>query len=111
MRQTMRLLIKLLTSIILIIATIWFVTTQPLFIHPDKHTTPAIQVSASQLQDTVRTLSSGTMGLPARLGEEASLLPTVNWLEQKLSQYGKPYRQAYKVGDQTFYNLLIDFGP
>ena len=103
----MKSLLRIVLAIILLLGIAWFVTTQPLFDasrSPDSHVT----VDANLLKSHVVTLAEK---LPARGGFEKSLKPTQEWIEQQIQSFGKITHQSYKVGDETFYNILMDFGP
>lgn len=97
---------KIILALILLLLTVWFVTTQPLFINPERVNTPA--VNPEILESHVVMLSQT---LPAREGTEKSLKPTLNWIEQQIKPFGNSYRQSYKVDNENFHNILLDFGP
>lgn len=87
----------------------WFAGSQPLLSTPEKVSTP--DVSAQRLETNVRYLSEK---LPNRLGTENNLNPTVDWIEKKLEPYSskpneKSYRQSYKVENETFHNIFMEF--
>ncbi len=102
----MRSLRNIILAIILLLVSIWFVTTQPMFISAKSVSTP--NVDPQLLKSHVVMLSET---LPARGGSEKNLNPTVEWIEQQIQPFGKSTRQSYKVNDETFYNILLDFGP
>ncbi|MCL4110441.1 UNVERIFIED_CONTAM: hypothetical protein GTU68_022323 [Idotea baltica] len=88
---------------------IWFVGSQPLLFTPEKVSSP--EVSSKSLEENVRLLSET---LPKRLGTENNLNPTVQWIEKKLKPFAnkphqKSYRQSYKVENETFHNIFIEF--
>lgn len=102
----MKTLIRLLAGFSLLLLIVWFLVTQPILFKPVLTTTP--EVSAGILESHVRTLSEV---LPRRSGNQTSLEPTVYWIEEQLKPYGNSYRQSYKVEEETFHNIFIDFGP
>ena len=98
---------NLLIALILLLGVAWFITTQPLF-NVSKPVSYKGAVDPNLLKSHVVMLSEK---LPARGGFEKSLNPTVEWIEQQIQLFGKSTRQSYKVGDETFYNILLDFNP
>ena len=102
----MKILRNIILAIFLLAVSAWFVTTQPILVSAKSISTP--NVDPQLLKSHVVMLSET---LPARGGFEKSLNPTVEWIEQQLQPFGKSTRQSYKNNDETFYNILIDFGP
>lgn len=105
----MKLLIQFLSTLILIVVVIWFAGSQPILFAPQKVDTP--EVSSKRLEANVRFLSEV---LPKRLGTENNLNPTVHWIEKKLAPFAskpheKSYRQSYKVEDENFHNIFMEF--
>ena len=102
----MKVLRRFFFAILLLLGTVWFVTTQPVLVSAKSASTA--DVDPQLLKSHVVMLSET---LPARGGFEKSLNPTLEWIEQKIQPFGKSIRQSYKVGDETFYNILLDFAP
>ncbi len=102
----MKILRKLILAIILLVMSAWFVTTQPMFISAKSTSTP--DVDPQLLKSHVVMLSET---LPSRGGFEKSLNPTIEWIEQQIQPFGNSTRQSYKVNNETFFNILLDFGP
>lgn len=107
----MKIFMEVLLALLLIIAGLVFLVSQPLLSSPVKQNSP--EVSAKQLEKNVRFLSEV---LPSRLGNEALLTPTVLWIEQQLKPFAtttedKSYRQSYKVENENFHNILMNFSP
>lgn len=99
-------LLNIVLASLLLIATIWFISTQPLLFVSDKIAMP--DVSPQVLESQVRHLSEV---LPAREGFEKNLNPTLEWIEKQIKPYGESYRQSYQANNQTFHNIIIEFGP
>lgn len=106
MKNIIRGLLNLILALLLLFTCIWFIATQPLFFVSDKMAMP--DVNPQVLETHVHTLSEV---LPARVGIEENLKPTINWIEQQVKPYAKSYRQSYQVDEQNFYNIIMDFGP
>lgn len=102
----MRLIFRIVLALLLFLATIWFVTSQPLFLKPAKVSTP--NVSAKTLESNVRFLSESA---PSRLGKEVNLQPTIVWIEQQLKAYGNTTLQSYRSNSENFHNIILEFGP
>ncbi|HIE54976.1 MAG TPA: M28 family peptidase [Chromatiaceae bacterium] len=104
--RIIRVIFSLAAALIFLLGVVWFVGSQPLFLTPGAVEVPS--VSPRKLESHVRMLSET---LPARIGREENLKPTVHWIEQQLKPYGKTQRQTYVVGGEKFHNILLDFGP
>ncbi len=102
----MKTLLRILLGLCLLVVTVWFLVTQPIFFKTPKSDSP--EVDAATLESHVRTLSEV---LPKRIGKESNLEITSKWIEEQLVPYGKSYRQSYKVNDKNFHNILINFEP
>ena len=102
----MKALRNIILVITLLLVSAWFTITQPVFISANSVSTP--DVDPLLLKSHVVMLSET---LPARGGFEKSLNPTMEWIEQQIQIFGKSTRQSYKVNDETFYNILLDFDP
>ncbi len=100
-----RIFISSLLILVLLLVALWFLVTQPLFFKADRVAVPV--VNPEVLESHVRMLSEI---LPARVGIEEALLPTVSWIEKQLAPYGKTSRQSYEVSGEKFYNILMKFG-
>lgn len=96
------------SALLLVLFSLWFTVTQPVWVS-DK-TTQSAQPAADPetLRSHVVMLSET---LPARVGMEKQLQPTVDWLEKQLSQYGDVQFQTYEAEKQQFHNLILEFGP
>ena len=85
----MSLAIRVPLILILFLAGIWFVISQPLYKSSEKVSSP--EVSAQRLETYVRHLSEQ---LPSRLGAEANLNPIVEWIEKQLEPFAnKPHEK------------------
>jgi len=102
----MKTLRNIILAVILLAVSVWFVTTQPMLVSAKSVSTP--NVDPQLLKSHVVMLSET---LPSRGGFEKNLNPTVEWIEQQIQPFGKSRRQSYQVNDETFYNILLDFGP
>jgi len=110
MKKITHWLFEILLALILLFTTLWFIATQPLFFVDDSQTMP--DVSPKILASHVHQLSKV---LPARLCFEKSLTPTLLWIESQLKPFEnngrKSYRQSYQADEQTFHNIILEFGP
>lgn len=110
MTKITRWLFEIFLALILLFTTLWFIATQPLFYVDEMQTIP--DVSSKVLASHVHQLSEV---LPARFSFEESLTPTINWIESQLKPFEtesrKSYRQSYQADDQTFHNIILNFGP
>ncbi len=102
----MKILKNIILALLLLIIVIWFITTQPVLVTANSVNTPS--VDPQLLKSHVIMLSEK---LPARGGFEERLNPTLEWIEQQIKPFGKSTRQSYKVKDESFHNILLDFGP
>lgn len=102
----MRTLFSLAVASIIFLGVVWYIGSQPLLSIPGSVEVPS--VNPRKLESHVHMLSET---LPARMGREESLKPSVNWIEQQLKPYGKTQRQTYVLDDEKFHNILLDFGP
>ncbi len=100
--------------VFLLMLGLWFTVTQPVWVSNEasnekvemlQHYTP---LKPENLRSHVVTLSET---LPSRMGIEELLQPTVKWIEQELGQYGSTRRQSYQVDNETFHNIILEFGP
>ena len=106
MRKIIKRLLEFFAALLLLLLVIWFVLTQPIGFFDSKVSTP--KADPKKLQNDVEMLSQT---LPPRLPDEASLEPTVKWIESQLQAYGMPQRQTYTADEQSFHNLILQFGP
>lgn len=103
----MKIAIKMVVLIIILLLATWFLVTQPLLFFSSYKNNPNIHVDSDLLKSHVTELSHN---LPARIGIEQKLIPTIEWIEKQLKPFGNSYRQSFKVKDSSFHNILIDFG-
>ena len=101
-----RVILSLVIASITLLGAVWFIISQPLLWTPDSVEVPS--VNPRRLESQVRMLSET---LPARIGREESLKPTVNWIEKQLKPFGNTHRQTYDVDGEKFHNILLKFGP
>ena len=101
--KTLRIIIL---SVLLLFIIVWFVITQPVLITINSVSTPS--VDPQLLKSHVIMLSEK---LPAREGFEKNLKPTIEWIEQQIKPFGKSTRQTYKANNESFHNILLNFGP
>lgn len=110
MKKLTRWLFEILLALALLFTTLWFIATQPLFFVDDRQTMP--DVSPKVLETHVHHLSKT---LAARFSFEASLAPTLDWIESQLKPFEnegrKSYRQSYQADEQAFHNIILEFGP
>jgi len=110
MKKITRWLLEIILALILLLTTLWFIATQPLFIIEKKQTMP--EVNPKTLASHVHQLA---YVLPARISFEENLTPTLNWIEAQLQAFEKndrkSYRQSYQADEQTFHNIILEFGP
>ena len=99
-------LLKYFLALAVVLLALWFVITQPVWQKAGLHSDLPL-VEPSVLRDHVETLS---IRLPGRLGLESELEPTLQWLEQTLTQYAEPVRESYLSEGEQFHNLIVKFG-
>lgn len=104
MRKIRNFFIKILLGSSLLLGLLWFTLTQPVWVSGHQQVTPA--VNANTLRHAVETLSEK---LPARNSTAKDLLPTVEWIEQRIQTYGTSQRQSYHVDKEEFHNIILTF--
>ena len=106
MKKLTTFIVEFFIAFALLIFITWFVLSQPIGSTNTLRDSP--KVNPETLRQYVEVLSKT---LPARIGEEKALIPTVQWIESRLQAYGTPQRQTYKVLGESFHNIILSFGP
>lgn len=104
----MKALFNILLACCLLVFTLWFLITQPILLKPSTLENPINKDEVYHLESHVRTLSED---IPNRTSPDSRLDSTVEWIENQLETYAKSSRQTYKVKDEEFHNILVNFEP